>query len=318
MAKCRAMLFDAMFLLLGIALLYLGGEALVDGATAIARRLGLSTLVIGLTIVAFGTSAPELAATMTATSEGVPDLGLGNVIGSNIANIGLILGVSAILLPLRTTTRFILRELPFMGGCSLLLLPILRDDVISRVEGLGLIGLLTAYLSFLYLTSKGEPQPDDEDMPSAAKALLFVTLGSCLLVGGAKALVFGGTGLAEGLGVPQRVIGLSVIAIGTSLPELASSLAAARKGDSDMILGNVVGSNVFNVLCILGITSTAIPMSVDGSEVQADLLVMLGLSLAVPLLLWKGRRLARLEGLGLLVLWSLYIASLARQLPTSG
>lgn len=312
------MLFDVLFLLLGIALLYIGGEALVDGATALARRLGLSTLVIGLTIVAFGTSAPELAATLTATAEGAPELGLGNVVGSNIANIGLVLGLSAMLLPLHTTTRFILREVPFMAGCSVLLIPILRDGVISRPEGLGLAGLLAVYLAFLYVTSDTKNQSEDEDLPSMARALVFVLAGSALLLGGAKALVFGGTGIAQDLGVPERVIGLSIIAVGTSLPELASALAAARKGDCDMVLGNVVGSNVFNVLCILGITATAMPMHVDGAAIRVDLLAMLALSVAVPLLLWKGRRMARPEGIGLLIFWAVYIASLAWRLPTSG
>lgn len=318
MAKCRTMLFDVLFLMLGIALLYLGGEALVDGATALARRLGLSTLVIGLTIVAFGTSAPELAATLTATAEGAPELGLGNVVGSNIANIGLVLGLSAMLLPLHTTTRFILREVPFMAGCSVLLIPILRDGVISRPEGLGLAGLLAVYLTSLYVTSETKNQSEDEDLPSIARALVFVLAGSALLLGGAKALVFGGTGIAQDLGVPERVIGLSIIAVGTSLPELASALAAARKGDCDMVLGNVVGSNVFNVLCILGITATAMPMHVDGAAIRVDLLAMLALSVAVPLLLWKGRRMARPEGIGLLIFWAVYIASLAWRLPTSG
>ena len=312
------MLFDVLFLMLGIALLYLGGEALVDGATALARRLGLSTLVIGLTIVAFGTSAPELAATLTATAEGAPELGLGNVVGSNIANIGLVLGLSAMLLPLHTTTRFILREVPFMAGCSVLLIPILRDGVISRPEGLGLAGLLAVYLTSLYVTSETKNQSEDEDLPSIARALVFVLAGSALLLGGAKALVFGGTGIAQDLGVPERVIGLSIIAVGTSLPELASALAAARKGDCDMVLGNVVGSNVFNVLCILGITATAMPMHVDGAAIRVDLLAMLALSVAVPLLLWKGRRMARPEGIGLLIFWAVYIASLAWRLPTSG
>ena len=312
------MLFDVLFLMLGIALLYLGGEALVDGATALARRLGLSTLVIGLTIVAFGTSAPELAATLTATAEGAPELGLGNVVGSNIANIGLVLGLSAMLLPLHTTTRFILREDPFMAGCSVLLIPILRDGVISRPEGLGLAGLLAVYLTSLYVTSETKNQSEDEDLPSIARALVFVLAGSALLLGGAKALVFGGTGIAQDLGVPERVIGLSIIAVGTSLPELASALAAARKGDCDMVLGNVVGSNVFNVLCILGITATAMPMHVDGAAIRVDLLAMLALSVAVPLLLWKGRRMARPEGIGLLIFWAVYIASLAWRLPTSG
>ncbi len=320
MAKCRSMLVDALFLTLGIALLYFGGEALVDGASALARRLGMSTLVIGLTIVAFGTSAPELAATMTATFDGAPDLGLGNVVGSNIANIGLILGLSALLLPLATTTRFILRELPFMIGCSALLLPVVADDLISRVEGICMSALLIAYLAFVYITGRPDSlSVNDEDEPaSLVRSLGLVFLGSLLLVGGAKALVYGGVGIARDVGVSERVIGLTMVAVGTSLPELASSLAAARRGESDMVLGNVVGSNVFNVLCILGFTATAMPMTVDGAAAQTDLWAMLGLSVSVPLLLWKGRRMARPEAIGLLLFWALFIGSLVVRMPVGG
>ncbi len=313
------MIVDAMFLILGITLLYFGGEALVDGASALARRIGMSTLVIGLTIVAFGTSAPELAATMTATFDGAPELGLGNVVGSNIANIGLILGVSALLLPLATNTRFILRELPFMIGCSALLIPIVSDDLISRAEGICMSALLIAYLAFVYVTGRQGTVDDDKEEPaSLTRSLSSVFLGSLLLVGGAKALVHGGVGIARDIGVSERVIGLTMVAVGTSLPELASSLAAARKGESDMVLGNVVGSNVFNVLCILGFTATAMPMAVDGAAAQIDLWAMLGLSVSVPLLLWKGRRMARPEAIGLLLFWALFIGSLAVRTPAGG
>ncbi|MCO4772401.1 MAG: calcium/sodium antiporter [Deltaproteobacteria bacterium] len=313
------MLVDALFLVFGIALLYFGGEALVDGASKLARRLGMSTLVIGLTIVAFGTSAPELAATMTATLSGAPELGLGNVVGSNIANIGLILGVSALLLPLATTTRFILRELPFMIGCSALMVPLVYDDLIGRGEGIAMCALLLAYLGFMYQTGREAPDDDDDDdAGSLGKSLLWVVGGSLLLVGGAQALVYGGVGIARDIGVSERVIGLTMVAVGTSLPELASSLAAARKGESDMVLGNVVGSNIFNVLCILGVTSSVRPMVVNGAEAQIDLWAMLALTVAVPLLLWKGRRMGRAEGIGLLVFWGIWVGSLVLRLPATG
>jgi len=314
------MLIHVLFLLLGVGLLYGGGEALVEGASDLARRLGMSTLVIGLTVVAFGTSAPELAATLTATLDGSPELGLGNVVGSNIANIGLILGVSALLLPLHTTTRFILREIPFMVACSALLIPVVADDLISRTEGVlfsvGLIG----YLAFMFFAGRNDATSHDpeEDLPSAGRAVAFVVLGAVLLVGGAKALVLGGVEIARALDVSERVIGLTMVAVGTSLPELASSLAAARRGESDMVLGNVVGSNVFNVLCILGVTATTMPMVVDGAGARTDLLAMLALSLLVPLLLWKGRNMGRREGAGLLILWAGYLAFLALRLPTVG
>ncbi len=311
------MLVDVLLLVAGIALLYFGGEALVDGAAGLARRLGMSTLVIGLTVVAFGTSAPELAATLTATFDGAPDLGLGNVVGSNIANIGLILGLSALFLPLHTTRRFILRELPFMVGCSALLVPLIANDLIGRPEGLALLGLLVAYLATMYLTGRVEPDEsdDDDELPSTGRALGFVALGSVLLVAGAKLLVNGGVGIAVDLGVSERVIGLTMVAFGTSLPELASSIAAARRGESDLVLGNVVGSNVFNVLCILGVTATVIPMEVAGEDALYDVWAMLALSILVPVLLWKGRRMGRLEGVGLLMVWGVWIATLAVRMP---
>lgn len=311
------MLVDVLLLVAGIALLYFGGEALVDGAAGLARRLGMSTLVIGLTVVAFGTSAPELAATLTATFDGAPDLGLGNVVGSNIANIGLILGLSALFLPLHTTRRFILRELPFMVGCSALLVPLIANDLIGRPEGLALLGLLVAYLATMYLTGRVEPDEsdDDDEVPSTGRALGFVALGSVLLVAGAKLLVNGGVGIAVDLGVSERVIGLTMVAFGTSLPELASSIAAARRGESDLVLGNVVGSNVFNVLCILGVTATVIPMEVAGEDALYDVWAMLALSILVPVLLWKGRRMGRLEGVGLLMVWGVWIATLAVRMP---
>jgi len=315
------MLVDVLLLVAGIALLYFGGEALVDGAAGLARRLGMSTLVIGLTVVAFGTSAPELAATLTATFDGAPDLGLGNVVGSNIANIGLILGLSALFLPLHTTRRFILRELPFMVGCSALLVPIIANDLIGRSEGFALLGLLLAYLATMYLTGRVEPVEsdgeDDDATTTTGRAVGFVVLGSALLVAGAKLLVTGGVGIAVLLGVSERVIGLTMVAFGTSLPELASSIAAARRGESDLVLGNVVGSNVFNVLCILGVTASVIPMEVAGSEAMYDVWAMLALSILVPLLLWKGRRMGRAEGVGLLLVWAVWIATLAVRMPAA-
>jgi cation:H+ antiporter len=321
-AQCRAMLLHAVFLLIGVALLYLGGEGLVDGASRLAQRLGVSTLVIGLTIVAFGTSAPELAATLTATVDGAPDLGLGNVVGSNIANIGLVLGLSAVLLPLHTTTRFLLRELVFMIGCAVLMIPILADGVIGRGEGLLLGALLLGYLGFLYASGQA-PEVDGagEDEPGGSglfKAIALVVVGGALLLLGAKSLVFGAVTIARDLGISERVIGLTMVAVGTSLPELAASLVAARKGDSDMILGNVVGSNIFNVLCILGVTATSIPMVVDASAAELDVLAMLGFSVVVPLLLWRGRRMGRIEGSLLLVGWAAYVISLVVRTSTGG
>ncbi len=302
------MLVSIPLLIFGIVLLYLGGEALVGGASDLAARLGLSPLVIGLTVVAFGTSAPELAATMTATLDGAPSLGFANVVGSNIANIGLILGIGALVTQLHTSTRFIRRELPFMILTGALLFPLAANGIIGRTEGIALFSLLLLYLGFLLRTEERTALEDrDPELPDLGKSIGFVVLGAVLLVGGAKALVAGAVQIAEFLEISERVIGLTMVAVGTSLPELASSIAAARRGEGEMVLGNVVGSNVFNVLCILGIVAMVQPMEVDTAAVQPDLVVMLGLSLLVVPFVWLWRGLKRRSGVMLLIVWAAYI-----------
>jgi len=297
-----------LLLILGIVLLYLGGEALVDGASDLATRLGLSPLVIGLTVVAFGTSAPELAATMTATLDGSPSLGFANVVGSNIANIGLILGIGALVTQLHTSERFIRRELPFMILTGALLFPLASNGLIGRTEGIALFGLLLLYLVYVLRTEERTAREErDPELPDLGKAIAFVVLGAVLLVGGAKALVAGAVQIAQLLSISERVIGLTMVAVGTSLPELASSIAAARRGEGEMVLGNVVGSNVFNVLCILGIVAMVQPMEVDAAAVQPDLWVMLGLSLLVIPFIWLWRGLKRRSGVMLLIVWAAYI-----------
>ena len=302
------MIIPALLLALGVVLLYFGGEVLVDGATDLASRFGISSLVIGLTVVAFGTSAPELAATLTATLDGAPALGFANVVGSNIANIGLILGVGALVTALHTTTRFILRELPFMILVGALLFPVASDGIISRGEGLTLFTLLLLYLGFVFATEERADATEDGEEPAGmGRAIGFVVLGTVLLVAGAKALVGGGVQLAEAMGISERVIGLTMVSVGTSLPELSSSIAAARRGEGEMVLGNVVGSNVFNVLCILGVVAAIHPVAVDPAEVQTDLIVMLTLSALVVPAIWFGRRLGRRSGGALLAAWGGYM-----------
>ncbi len=277
---------------LGIFLLYTGGELLVRNASHLARTFGLSSLVIGLTVVAFGTSSPELATTLLSTLEGSPEVAVGNVIGSNIANIELILGLTALIYPLQSARAFIRRELPFMIAVGALLIPVFWDGVATRYEGAALLALLVGYLVYQFwqsgrarragrgegaepVTSAGgdasssleantETEPADTELPATIplwRAGLGVALGIGVLVAGAQALVSGAVTVAQGFGVPERVIGLTLVALGTSLPELASSLVAAVRREADIILGNVVGSNVFNSLAILGLTRTRPPGS---------------------------------------------------------
>ena len=301
---------DIVFIVLGVALLYFGGNLLVDNASLLARRWGVSSLVIGLTVVALGTSAPELAASVTAALRGVPELALGNVIGSNIANLALILGVTALIYPLQTQKGFLRRELPVMIGAAALLPLLLLDGTLSRVDGGLLLVGLGGYL--WSLLSRRESVEGQSDVSSKRPWLttLGALLGLSLLVGGAQLLVSGATSLARSFGVPELVIGLTLVAIGTSLPELATAGVAAFRRESDIALGNVVGSNIFNVLFILGVTALVRPIHIAYRAVALNLWLMVGLSLLLLPLLLTGLRLGRREGGLLLVLYLFYVGYL--------
>lgn len=319
----------ALLLIAGVVLLYLGGELLVANASRLARAFGLSSLVIGLTVVAFATSAPELFATLMAAYQGSPELGLGNVLGSNIANLGLILGFAAIVRPLLGKARFLRREIPLLVAVAILPFFVLSGDVIGRLEGGILFAGLVIYIVFL-LRSKESPELEAEITAELADAVhmdpeagdgaerawwisaLGVVAGLALLVLGADWLVDGGVTIARALGVSERVIGLTLVAFGTSLPELASSVAAARRKEGDIVLGNVVGSNIFNVLCVLGLTSLLHPIAVDRTGVLLDLWVGLAFSVAMIPLLLVGRSLylGRWEGALLVTGYLVYIGVL--------
>ncbi|MDO4264017.1 MAG: calcium/sodium antiporter [Deinococcus sp.] len=313
---------DFVLVVLGIALLYLGGERLVDNASALARSFGLSPYVVGLTVVAFGTSTPELAATLSSSLAGTADMALGNVVGSNIANIGLILGLTAVIYPLASRRSTVTRELPLMLAVSLLLWPVVQGGI-SRAEGALLFGLLVAYVLWQLRQGRG-PQEEAGATPSAAlpepandapavprgRALIGAALGVALLVAGAQALVTGATAIAQGFGISERVIGLTMLALGTSLPELASSLIAAARRETDMILGGIIGSNVFNILAILGLTALVRPLPVDVAAAQSDIAVMLIFSAALLALMWRHARLGKLGGALLMAGYAAYIWTL--------
>jgi cation:H+ antiporter len=300
---------------LGIVLLYFGGEFLVDHSIHLARHFGVSKMVIGLTVVAFATSAPELAATLAAAFQGSPDIAIGNVLGSNIANLGLILGCAALIFPLTTTRRFVRREILFMLAVTALLFPVLATShIIGRPEGLLLFALLVAFLVACIKSPDTELPPDleiaDVDETPLSKSLTGVILGIFLLVGGAHALVKGATAIAIAFHVPERVIGLTLVALGTSLPELAAAVAAARKKQGDLVLGNVVGSNIFNMLCILGLTSMVHPIEVNPTVLELDFWVTFGISVLLLLMLLRRRRVDRVEGAVLLAFYVGYSAYL--------
>jgi len=281
-------------------LLYGGGEILIYSATQVALLLRVSPLVIGLTLVAFGTSAPELAATLVASFKGVGDVAFGNVIGSNIANLGLVLGLVALVRPVETTVRFVTQEVPFMLFTSGLLFLLARDGYLGRWEGLFFLFLLFLFLGFLFKRdgSVAALEPGEKKVPF--RRIFYyvcgVFIGVALLAGGANVLVEGAVGIARRFGISERVIGLTLVAVGTSLPELASTLVAAYRRAGEIILGNIIGSNIMNILAILGVTPLIHPFSFSREKVILDLVIMMAFSLAAWVMLAHRKLLGRMKG----------------------
>lgn len=310
---------------LGLAILVVGAEALIRGAVNLAKRLGVSPFIIGLTLVGFGTSAPELVVNVSAVLQDSPGLAMGNIVGSNIANIGLILGIAAIIRPMAAHSRILRREVPIVLVVSGLLWALVADGELSRIDaGVLLFGLA---LLGVYLTRTSvaeEPAEVQEEISGLAPKQpshwgngLLVLIGLAGLVGGAHLMVESATAIARIWGVPEVVIGLTILAVGTSLPELASTGAAAYRGHSDIAIGNIVGSNMFNILLILGVTGMVQPLEVEPSLLRVDIPVMLGFAFLLLIVLLRGLRIARPEGVLLLaayiayVSWQAYIASQA-------
>lgn len=303
----------------GIGLLVFGGELVVRGAGRLALAAGLSPLVVGLTVVAFCTSAPELAASLVAATQGTPELALGNVIGSNIANIGLILGLAGLLNPIPVRGSILLREIPLMIGATALFALLAWDGGFSRVDGAVLVAALVVYVGWMLRAElrKGEQVLSEEYSealsPTAGPLpaqVGLVLVGVALLVGGAELLVRGAVEIATASGLSPRVIGLTVVAVGTSLPELASSLVASWKKEGDIVLGNVLGSNIFNVLGILGVTAIVAPFTVDIAATGFDLWVLVILSVALLPIFWAGSALRRWEAGVLLTGYAVYVGRL--------
>jgi len=298
----------------GLGLLYLGGEGLVRGASNLALRLGLSPLVIGLTVVAFGTSAPELVVSLDAALKGSTDVAIGNVVGSNICNIGLILALSAMIRPLSVEAKIVRVDLPLLLVVSLALLGLLACGELSRLEGGFLVFGLIAFCSLtVYLARHAHQGTAVRVLPGSQTAfgsifrcLLLIVVGLVLLVYGGDCFVSAAVGLAQSFQVSEAVIGLTIVAVGTSLPELATSLIAALKRESDIAIGNVVGSNLFNILGVLGVSSLVSPLPL-GSVSWMDLFIMCGFSILCLPLVRTGWSLTRAEGALLLVLYVTYL-----------
>lgn len=348
--------------LVGIVLLVFGGELLVRGAATLAERFGMSPLVVGLTVVAFATSAPELAVTLGSVLKGQPDLAVGNVVGSNIANVLLIVGVSAIILPLLVKVQLVRVDIPFMVALSILLFLLALDGGISTLDGIVLFVILVLYISIAIIIGKrtGHAHVDDvkptrgpgasistasagrvgqsvteESAPTVdemmAEALedvvevegawwrdvLFVLGGVALLVVGANVLVEGATGIARGFGLSELIIGLTVVAIGTSLPELATAIVAVRRGQRDLAVGNVVGSNIFNIGAVMGLgaifSPTGIP--IPESAIALDLPLMIAAAFALLPIAFTASRIDRWEGA---LFFGLYIAYITYMVLAAG
>jgi cation:H+ antiporter len=298
---------NALLLGMGVGVLYFGAEWLVRGATRLAGALGVSPIVIGLTVVSMGTSAPELVVCLVAALGGNSDLAMGNVMGSNLANIGLILGLTAIVRPLEVAGRVVSREIPVMIAVTLLLFPLIWDGTLGRGDGLVLLIVLGLYLLFINKAAgeekaevKGEFEVFAEDVgpdfKTIAGSLALVVGGSIGLVMGGRAIVMAAEFIAVAFGVPDLVIGLTIVAIGTSLPELATALVAAMRKESDIAVGNIIGSNVFNITAILGITSTVTPIQVVSNVVREELPAVLALSLLAFPVTRMAHRVRRWEG----------------------
>ena len=300
---------EFIYILAGLIGLFFGGEALVRGSVGLAVRLAISPLLIGLTVVGFGTSTPELLVSLKAALSGAPDIALGNVIGSNIANILLIVGLTALVWPIRVLGQTLRRDVGVMVAAALLLVPMLAMGEIGRAAGVILIAFLAVYLVWAYL-APGDAAPTDPDMPepmAILPAALWITIGLIGLIVGAQLLVIGAVEIARSFGMSEAFIGLSIVAVGTSLPELATSVVAAFRRQSEIAIGNVVGSNIFNILGILGVTSVISPITVAPRFLTFDLPVTIGASVLLAVLLLTRPRIGRIMGLILLAGYFTYI-----------
>ncbi|WP_176083965.1 calcium/sodium antiporter [Martelella sp. HB161492] len=304
---------DYILIGVGLAGLYFGAEWLVRGSVATAYRLGISPLIASLVIVGFGTSLPELLVSLRAAFSGAPGLALGNVVGSNIANILLIVGLSAVIFPIAGWSKSVRRDAVVLVISAVVLLLLVQAEVISRISGLALLGMLALYLGLTYYKARAENHSAD-DLPHEQLSPLAMTLliigGLVTLLIGAEALIRGATTLARELGVSDAVIGLTVVAIGTSLPELATAIVAAMKRHSDVTIGNVTGSCIFNTFCIVGATAAIKPLPVAPGFARIDVPMMLAASVFFAAMLIFTRKFNRATGAVMLGIYAFYIGVL--------
>lgn len=316
------MILSIALLLIGFVILIYGADKLVEAASALAANFGIPNIVIGLTVVAFGTSAPELVVNVFAAINGSPEMVMGNVLGSNIFNVLAILGISAIIFPLTVKSNTTWIEIPLSFLAAILVLIVasdhfldgLAENIITKSEGIVMLLFFAVFLVYNIMVSKNPGQkPESIEIPkyTSAQSVLWIIVGLAGLVLGGKLIVDNAVSIASTLGIPERIIGLTIVSVGTSLPELATSIAAVRKKKVDIAIGNVVGSNIFNIFLILGVSATISPISIAPENFRdIGMNIIGGLLLFIFVFTGKGRKLERWEGAIFVTLYTAYVTSL--------
>jgi cation:H+ antiporter len=301
-------------IIIGLAILIYGGDVLVQGASGIAKKLRLSPLVIGMTVVAFGTSAPELMVSLKAAYLGSPEIALGNVIGSNIANIALVLGITVLIMPLVIDVNSKNIDWPVMFAASMLFFIWAYDGVISQIEGIMMFSMLVIFTWLLIRNSRKKNKKKSVDeaevIPNIYLSIGKNLAGLVMLYFGSKWLVEGSIDIAKDFGVEERIIGVTIIAFGTSVPELAASIMAAIRKETDISIGNLVGSNIFNILCVIGLTASIKPIQVSQKIIATDMIWMLAIAFALGIILFFWKKINRWHGLILVSSYLAYIGIL--------
>lgn len=318
------MFFAFLAVCAGLVVLVWSADRFVEGSSSLANHLGVPPLLIGMVVVGFGTSAPEMVVSAQAALNGNPGIALGNAFGSNIANIALILGLTAVIMPIEVHSQVLRKELPILTAVTALVTFLLYDAVVSRADALLMLAVFGAIMCWAIwqgfrpngdsLSSEISQELQIQDM-SLGRALVWLAVGLIFLIASSRLLVWGAVEIAHGFGVSDLIVGLTIIALGTSLPELASSIAACRKGEDDIALGNVIGSNLFNTLAVIGIAGSIQPMDVEPEVISRDMPVMIGLTLSLFLIGFgfrKPGRITRRAGIALLACYVGYNAFLAK------
>lgn len=317
------MLQEFLYVAIGLVLLFYGGDWLVKGAVSVAHRLNMSTLLVSILIVGFGTSTPELLVSVQAALAGSPDIALGNIIGSNTANVLLIMGLAAVITPVLCHSKGVKRDSLVVLLASLILLGLSFLGVIPRIAGIFMLLIMAGYIGYCIWQEKKshdhdiEPEDHEQSPLSLSKSIGYCVVSLALLVVGARLLVDGASDIARGFGVSEAVIGLTLVAVGTSLPELAAAIAAAVKKHSDVMIGNILGSNLYNILGILGVTATIIPIPFSPQMAHMDIWLMVATAIVLLPIVWLGeKRISRVQGGLFLVIYLIYVGWLYTMTPS--